>query len=145
MSRKPLAILAALLVGGAVAVATVQVATARPAQAAPAGYSVHGIDVSVYQDSISWSSVAAAGIDFAYARASLGNAYTDPTFDANHDGARANGLYFGAYHFARPDLSGGRAQADYFLDRARYVADGRNLPPMLDIEWSNQAPTCFGL
>jgi len=137
--RRLLAVLAAGIVAAA------GLAILPVANAAPAGYSVHGIDVSVYQDDISWSSVAASGVTFAYARASLGSGYTDPTFDANHDGARANGLFFGAYHFARPDQSGGRAQADYFLDRAQYANDGRTLPPMLDIEWSTQAPTCFGL
>ena len=32
-------------------------------------------------------------------------------------------------------MSGGKAQADFFLDNAQYVSDGRTLPPMLDIEW----------
>lgn len=117
-----------------------------PAQAAPPGYSVHGIDVSYYQGTIDWAAVAGAGTDFAYARASLGSGYTDPTSDANHDGAKANGLYFGAYHFARPDQSGGVQQADHFLDRAQVRDDGRTLPPMLDLEWGpDSVPTCFGL
>jgi hypothetical protein len=44
-------------------------------------------------------------------------------------------LYVGAYHRARPDVSSGTAQADFFLNQARYVNDGRTLPPMLDVEW----------
>ena len=129
----------------AAVVATAVLGPAAPAHVAPAGYTVHGIDVSAYQGTIVWSSVASSGVQFAYARASLGNGYTDPTYGANHDGAKSNGLFFGAYHFARPDLSGGRAQADFFLDRARFANDGRTLPPMLDIEWASGVPTCFGL
>ncbi|MFK3980797.1 GH25 family lysozyme [Micromonospora sp. NPDC050397] len=131
----------------ALAATVVGLAPSAPASAAaPPGYAVHGIDVSVYQGTINWASVAGAGTDFAYARASLGSGYTDPTFTANHNGAKSNGLYFGAYHFARPDQSSGRQQADYFLDRARVVNDGRTLPPMLDLEWGPASvPTCFGL
>lgn len=131
----------------ALAAAVVGLGQASPASAAaPPGYAVHGIDVSMWQGTIDWASVAGAGTAFAYARASLGSGYTDPTFDANHDGAKSNGLYFGAYHFARPDLSGGQQQADFFLDRARVTRDGRTLPPMLDLEWGPASvPTCFGL
>ncbi len=108
---------------------------ASPAQAAPAGYPVTGIDVSAYQGQVDWASVAAGGARFAYVRASEQADIPDSYFDANYQAARANGLYAGAYHRARPDVSSGKAQADFFLDHARYVADGKTLPPMLDIEW----------
>jgi GH25 family lysozyme M1 (1,4-beta-N-acetylmuramidase) len=103
--------------------------------AAPAGYPITGIDVSAFQGSIDWTAVAAGGAQFAYIRASEQQGIPDPYFDANYDGAKTNGLYAGAYHRARPDVSSGRAQADYLIDHARYVEDGRTLPPMLDIEW----------
>ena len=106
-----------------------------PARAAPAGYPVTGIDVSAYQGQIDWASVAAGGAKFAYMRASEQANIPDSYFDANYQGAKANGLYVGAYHRARPDLSSGKAQADFFLDHAQYSTDGRTLPPMLDIEW----------
>src|SRR5207248_1940003 len=111
--------------------------TGRPfaVTATPPGYSVTGIDVSSYQNQVSWSSVHAAGAQFAYAKATEGLSYVDPQFAANNAGAKGAGVYFGAYHFGRPDLSGGTAQADYFLDHARYAQDGHTLPPMLDIEW----------
>ena len=55
----------------------------------------------------------------------------------------------GGYHFARPDRSSGKAQADYFLDNVDYVADGKTLPPMLDVEWparnSSSPYPCYGL
>ena len=110
-------------------------AAAVPARAAPAGYPVAGIDVSAYQGQVDWASVAAGGARFAYVRASEQAGIPDSYFAANYQGAKANGLYVGAYHRARPDLSSGRAQADFFLDHAQYIADGQTLPPMLDIEW----------
>src|SRR6266511_113129 len=116
---------------------------------APAGYPVTGIDVSHYQGTIDWAYVAAQGARFSYAKATEVVSFTDDTFNANNSGAKANGLYAGAYHFARPDKSTGRAQADYFLDRAQFTNDGRTLPPMLDIEWPAVGSTspypCYGL
>jgi GH25 family lysozyme M1 (1,4-beta-N-acetylmuramidase) len=112
-------------------------AGARVAQAAapPAGYPIIGLDVSAFQGTVDWASVARGGALFAYARASEQANIGDSSFNANYHGAKNNGLFVGAYHRARPDVSGGRAQADYFLDQAQYVRDGRTLPPMLDIEW----------
>jgi GH25 family lysozyme M1 (1,4-beta-N-acetylmuramidase) len=108
---------------------------ASPGFAAPPGYPVTGIDVSAFQGSINWASVVTSGVRFAYIRASEQANIPDGYFDANYSGAKSNGLYAGAYHRARPDVSGGRAQAAFFLDHARYTGDGRTLPPMLDIEW----------
>ena len=105
------------------------------AAAAPAGYPISGIDVSAFQGAIDWAAVAAGGAQFAYIRASEQEGIPDAYFAANYQGAKTNGLYAGAYHRARPDVSGGRAQADYLIDHAGYVEDGRTLPPMLDIEW----------
>ena len=100
------------------------------AAAAPAGY-----PISAFQDTIDWAGVAAGGAKFAYIRASEQQGIADATFAANYQGAKANGLYAGAYHRARPDVSGGKAQADYLVDHSGYVEDGRTFPPMLDIEW----------
>jgi GH25 family lysozyme M1 (1,4-beta-N-acetylmuramidase) len=105
------------------------------AAAAPSGYPIGGIDVSAYQGAIDWAGVAAGGAKFAYIRVGEQNGIPDITFAANYQGAKAHGLYAGAYHRARPDVSGGRAQADFLVDRSGYVADGRTFPPMLDIEW----------
>lgn len=66
---------------------------------------VKGIDVSEYQDDVDWKKVKAAGIDFAFLRASKGNDYVDPKFAANREGAREAGLKIGYYHYFRPDAS----------------------------------------
>ncbi|MFR9781100.1 GH25 family lysozyme, partial [Micromonospora sp. MS34] len=115
------------------------------AHAAPTGYSVTGIDVSHYQGTIDWGAVADSGVDFAYAKATEGTGYSDPTYLTNRSGARVNGIYFGAYHFGRPDQGDPRGQADRLIDASQYSTDGTTLPPMLDIEWSSSQPTCYGL
>jgi GH25 family lysozyme M1 (1,4-beta-N-acetylmuramidase) len=117
--------------------------------AVPAGYSVAGLDVSNHQGSINWTRVSASNHRFMYAKATEGLTYTDPYFFANYTDAKANGLYAGAYHYALPDRSTGRAQADFFIDHSGFTNDGRTLPPMLDIEWpwegSGSGYPCYGM
>jgi GH25 family lysozyme M1 (1,4-beta-N-acetylmuramidase) len=93
-----------------------------------------GIDVSHWQGSISWSSVKAAGVTFAYAKATEGRLYVDPRYARNRAAADALGLRFGAYHFARPDSTYHDAirEADWFVDNA--APRGRHLLPVLDLE-----------
>jgi GH25 family lysozyme M1 (1,4-beta-N-acetylmuramidase) len=134
---------------GAVAVDTNPTVPQDIAPAVPPNYPITGVDVSNHQGTIAWNAVAASGQRFAYAKATEGVHFVDPYFAANYLNAKANNLFIGAYHYARPDRSTGRAQADYFLDRAQYRNDGRTLPPMLDIEWpwegSGSAYPCYGL
>jgi GH25 family lysozyme M1 (1,4-beta-N-acetylmuramidase) len=120
------AILTGVAVGGLVA---------TPASAAPTGYPISGIDVSAFQGAVDWAAVAAGGAKFAYIRASEQANIPDSYFAANYAGAKGNGLFAGAYHRARPDVSTGTAQADFLIDHAQHLNDGRTLPPMLDIEW----------
>lgn len=101
----------------------------------PLGYSVAGIDVSSYQGKVDWAAVKASGVTFTYLRASEQARIPDVTFLENNVDARSQGLLAGPYHRARPDVSSGRSQADYFLDQARFVNDGRTLPPVVDVEW----------
>jgi len=116
-------------------VASLLVLSPATARAAP---TLPGIDVSKWQQTIDWSKVAGAGMRFAIARATKGQHYTDPTFQTNVDGARAEGIAVGAYHRATP--SGGananttdaRAEADHYLDVAS--PDVGDLIPALDIE-----------
>jgi GH25 family lysozyme M1 (1,4-beta-N-acetylmuramidase) len=146
-----LATVCALLPGNPAAVANPNAqSSGRTTEAAvPGGYPVSGLDVSNHQGTVNWAQVAKSGQRFAYMKATEGVYFVDPYFAANYAGSKANGLYTGAYHYARPDRGSGRDQADYFLDRARFVNDGRTLPPMLDIEWpwegSGSPYPCYGL
>jgi GH25 family lysozyme M1 (1,4-beta-N-acetylmuramidase) len=108
---------------------------ASPASAAPF---VRGIDVSRWKGSIAWSRVAHGGYRFAFAEAT--NGFTaDPSYARNHAGAKAAGLAFGGFHFARPAGSTPRAvianavaQADVFGSVARPQTG--ELAPVLDLE-----------
>lgn len=93
---------------------------------------VEGIDVSKWQGTIDWGMVRASGKRFAIAKATEGVGYEDPKYDANKAGAMANGLAFGAYHFARPDLNSALAEADWFADTAGYQPG--MIIPTLDLE-----------
>lgn len=100
----------------------------------PAG--VRGIDVSHYQGIIDWSSVAKAGMAFAFIKATDGtSAHPDPQFQTNWSGSHAAGLLRGAYHFYRPGEDP-RQQAMSFL-KAVQPKPG-DLPPVLDIETSGE-------
>lgn len=91
---------------------------------------VHGIDVSNWQAAIDWPAVAAAGVRFAWCKATESMTYSDPTFFDNMRGARAAGIPVGAYHFARPRATGAIQQAQWF----RILAPVLDLPAVLDAE-----------
>ena len=95
------------------------------------GYSVHGVDVSHYQNSINWDSVAATGVQFAFVKATEGETWQDSFFCKNWEKMRQVGLKRGAYHFFNPSLNT-QLQAENFLD----LIDLRpgDLPPVVDIE-----------
>lgn len=106
-------------------------ATATPAQAA----TIPGIDVSHYQGSINWASVRAAGIEFAFIKATEGTTFKDSRFNANYPASHAAGVIRGAYHFARPAASTGAAQANYFASNGgAWSRDNLTLPGALDLE-----------
>ncbi|MCT9935389.1 GH25 family lysozyme, partial [Planotetraspora sp. A-T 1434] len=136
----------------AIVVAVAILTNTSPAAASPAGYSVLGTDVSNNDGAIDWRQVAARGVKFGWAKATEGTSFVDSYFDANYHGAKNNGIYIGAYAFGRPDkgVSTGKAQADFLVDHAQYVNDGKTLPLQLDIEWpwwTQSAPMypCYGL
>lgn len=105
-----------------------------------------GLDVSNWNGTIKWASVAAAGYRFAFGKATEGTSYTDATYTANRNGSENAGLVFGAYHFARPagsTIAGATAsaiaQADHFLAVA--APQPGELPPVLDLETTGKLPS----
>jgi len=97
---------------------------------------VEGIDVSHWQNTIDWLRVAAAGKKFAIIKASESTDYVDPLYATNRSSAQANGIWTGAYHFARPDATTGDAlrEADHFADTL--LLGPGDLIPALDLEVS---------
>jgi lysozyme len=103
----------------------------------PQSYPVHGIDISKYQQPVDWQAARAAGVSFAFIKATEGGDIRDPMFDTHWQGASRAGLPVGAYHFyyhCRPAAQ----QAAWFI---RNVPKGA-LPPVLDMEWTPFSPSC---
>lgn len=106
-----------------------------------------GHDVSSHQKNVDWQQARNKGARFVYVKATESHTYRSPYFRQQYDGSRAAGILRGAYHFAVPDRSSGRKQAAYFMNHGgRWRADGRTLPPALDIEHNPYGSRkCYGL
>jgi lysozyme len=128
---------AALTLGATALAETPAVAAGKP----------RGHDVSSHQKNVDWQSSAAKGARFVYVKATESHTYRNPYFGRQYDGARGAGLIRGAYHFALPDKSSGRAQAAYFVrNGGGWRPDGWTLPPALDIEYNPYGERkCYGL
>src|SRR5204863_8325347 len=74
-----------------------------------------GHDVSGHQGPVDWPGAAGSGAKFVYVKATEGTGFVNPQFAQQYNGSYNVGLIRGAYHFARPDISDGAAQARYFL------------------------------
>ncbi len=75
-----------------------------------------GFDVSAYQGSIDFMSVAAAGVEVVYIRAGYGSDTTDAYFADNKTNAEAAGLKVGFYHYVTATT------ADEAVTQARFFA-----------------------
>jgi GH25 family lysozyme M1 (1,4-beta-N-acetylmuramidase) len=105
-----------------------------------------GSDVSGHQGNVDWSTAWANGSRFAYVKATEGTTYTNPYFAQQYNGSYNVGMIRGAYHFALPNVSSGATQAAWFVGHGGgWSADGRTLPPALDIEYNPYGATCYGL
>ncbi|ONK14409.1 lysozyme [Streptomyces sp. MP131-18] len=107
---------------------------------------VQGIDISHWQGAINWGSVRNAGIQFAWMKATEGTNFKDSRFNTNYPAAHAAGVIRGAYHFARPNVSNGATQANYFASNGgAWSRDNLTLPGVLDIEHNPYGAMCYGL
>lgn len=105
----------------------------------PWHYPIHGTDVSKYQTTVDWRSVRKSGISFTFIKATEGGDRFDEKFNEHWAAAKAAHVHRGAYHFY------------YFCrtaaDQARWFIknvpnDPSALPPVLDMEWNANSPTC---
>ncbi|MGW0709784.1 lysozyme [Streptomyces sp. NPDC002643] len=129
---------AALTLGGTALVEIPVSAASRP----------KGHDVSSHQKSVNWTGAKKKGARFVYVKATESTTYRNPYFGQQYDGSRDAGLVRGAYHFALPNKSSGRAQAAYFVrNGGGWRSDGWTLPPALDIEYNpyDKKKKCYGL
>lgn len=94
---------------------------------------LRGIDVSNWQGAVDWPAVKASGRVFAFAKASEGVDYVDPTMAQNRRGMAAAGLTLrGLYHYAHPGLNTPAQEAQHFLSTVGPLAGGE--VPVLDLE-----------
>ncbi|MDR9857829.1 glycoside hydrolase family 25 protein [Paenibacillus sp. VCA1] len=96
-----------------------------------------GIDVSHWQGVIDWPAVAAAGISFAFIKATQNS--MDDKFLANVKGAKAAGLLIGAYHYVddsvtTPDKARAAAQVFHNAIKAAGGPEVFDLPFVMDYE-----------
>ncbi|MEU6645912.1 lysozyme [Saccharomonospora sp. NPDC046836] len=106
---------------------------------------VLGHDVSGWQGDVDWADATKAGAKFVYIKATEGTGFKSDHFTQQYNGSYAAGMIRGAYHFARPDISGGAEQARYFLrNGGGWSPDGRTLPGALDVEYNPYGDTCYG-
>ena len=108
----------------------------------PVNYSIHGIDVSKYQDFINWQSVKNMRVEdvhisFVFVKATEGLGNEDQMFSRNWKKIKDAGLVRGAYHYFIPTKSG-KAQAENFINSVTLVSG--DLPPVLDIEQTYGVP-----
>ena len=101
-------------------------------QPAASQFPVRGIDVSHHQGPVDWTSVAQAGIQFAYIKATEGRDFSDPQFPTNWADSHSAGVARGAYHFFT-FCSPGKAQAEHFLRSVPPTSDARL--PVADVEF----------
>ncbi|RYY56013.1 MAG: glycoside hydrolase family 25 protein [Chitinophagaceae bacterium] len=105
----------------------------------PNEYSIHGIDVSRYQNIIAWEEVAKmrasqVRLGFAFIKATEGIGNMDPQFQRNWKKTRQNDLVRGAYHFFIASRDG-KMQAQNFIRRVDLETG--DFPPVLDVEQRN--------
>lgn len=105
-----------------------------------------GMDVSGYQGNVYWTGAYNNGARFAYIKATEGTSYRNPYFAQQYNGSYNAHIIRGAYHFALPNVSSGTAQADWFVNHGGgWSADGKTLPPAVDLEYNPYGSTCYGL
>jgi lysozyme len=95
------------------------------------GSVVKGVDVSVYQGTVDWTSVKGAGMDFAIARISDGSDL-DTQFATNWSGMKSAGLVRGAYQYFEPGQDP-TTQANIVISAVGKLGSG-DLPVTADME-----------
>ena len=106
-----------------------------------------GVDVSAWQSSVNWNSMKNAGVQFGFARATMGTVDFDSQFAANMNNSRAAGIQIGPYHYGYPNTAMNPLSAPVkqdaineatdFVNRIKPYYDanpGWYLRPVLDVE-----------
>jgi len=105
---------------------------------------IDGVDLSHWQDGqLDFSKAKRAGVKFVVHKATEGTTLEDKLYAERRRQVAAAGLVWGAYHFARPEMSSGAKQAQFFL--SRMMPTSGDLRPVLDLEKTGDlAPAMLG-
>jgi lysozyme len=104
-----------------------------PAAPAPKGRRVDGVDISHHQGhAIDYAAAKRAGVRWMYHKATEGATFTDSNYEHRRAEAKAAGIPFGAYHFARAGADDAVLEARHFLSVAKPKPG--DLRPALDLE-----------
>lgn len=109
----------------------------------PTNFSIHGIDVSKYQNRIYWQNVKQVKVDglqigFAFLKATEGTNWVDKHYKRNQEECKKHNIIYGAYHYFKPTANA-QQQISNFLKTAN-LSKG-NLPPVLDVEETGNLST----
>lgn len=101
------------------------------------------IDLSHYDNPVTWALAVAAGIKVCMSKWTDGLTYNDPTGADDRAASHANGVAYMPYHFFR-FADDPIAQANWMVKQTGGVQAGE-LPHCLDLEWDNSssAPTQY--
>lgn len=94
---------------------------------------LRGIDISKWQN----TSAVDLAADFVIMKATEGVGYVDPTCDIKYQYAKSKGKLLGVYDFARPDLGGAVAEADFFVNNTEGYWKAKEAILVLDWEAGN--------
>jgi lysozyme len=97
----------------------------------PTAYAIKGIDLSHYNGSVDWPTLATSGYSFAYLKATEGASFQDTSFKPNWGASGSTNIVRGAYHTFR-FCSTVDAQIANFM--SMNPVDTSTLPPAVDIE-----------
>lgn len=109
---------------------------------------VQGVDVYNGTGFVNWASMKAAGIQFAFCKATEGVDFVDARLSQNMTNANAAGVLIGPYHYGRPDSNSSNPldavnEANDFVDAIQpyYNSSALYLKPVLDLEEFLDLPT----
>ena len=95
-----------------------------------------GIDVSEHNGALDWSKIKAAGISFAIIRTGYGVSHVDNYFEKNIQGALAQSIPVGVYHFSYAlDAAGAKKEAEFVLSILKPYLGKLQLPVFYDFEY----------
>ena len=98
---------------------------------------IRGIDVSAWQGTIDWETVANYGMDFVILRITEAGNTIDSCFEKNYSGCQKHNIPTGAYKYSYA-MTVAEIQSE--AKKVVEVLNGRKLqyPVWLDLEWNNQ-------